>query len=325
MIRAVVRNFGAAAEVVETEGYTPDRIGPGRLRIRMRAGAINPSDIVTISGAYASRTPLPFVPGFEGVGVVEETAGDALGLAVGDRVLPIGSAGAWQEVKVAEARWCFPVPAYLADEEAATGYINPLTAWIMLHERARLDGGTRLAVNAANSAIGRIIIRMANALGLEPVALVRSDRAAAGLAGLGTAAVIDATRPDAMARLREATGGTGPDVALDAVGGKAGGDLAAALAPGGHLIHYGLLSGEPLPHDLRLRRPDIRLELFWLRNWIHAASREAIGQALGRMALLVRDGTAATQVEARYPLSSIREALRHSVGPGRTGKILIMP
>jgi NADPH:quinone reductase-like Zn-dependent oxidoreductase len=325
MIRAVVRNFGAAAEVVGTERYAPDRIGPGRLRIRMRASAVNPSDIVTISGAYASRTPLPFVPGFEGMGVVEETAGDAHGLAVGDRVLPIGSAGAWQEVKVTEARWCFPVPADLADEEAATSYINPLTAWIMLHERAAPSGRTRLAVNAANSAIGRIIIRMANTLGLEPVALVRSDRAAAGLAGLGTAAVIDATRPDAMARLREATGGRGPDVALDAVGGKAGGDLAAALAPGGHLIHYGLLSGEPLPQDLRLRRPDIRLELFWLRNWIHAASREAIEQALGRMALLVRDGTAATHVEARYPLSSIREALRHNVRPGRTGKILVIP
>lgn len=325
MIRAIARSFGVAAEVVGTEDYRPDRSDAGQLRIRMTASTINPSDIVTISGAYASRTSLPFVPGFEGVGVVEEAAGEACGLVPGDRVLPIGSAGAWQEVKIAQARWCLPVAPDLTDEEAATSYINPLTAWIMLHERAGLHGRTRLAVNAANSAIGRIIVRMANALGLEPVALVRREAAAARLAGLRLAAVIDTTRPGAMARLREACGGHGPDIALDAVGGKAGGELAAALAPGGHLIHYGLLSGKPLPHDLRLRRPDIRLELFWLRNWVHAASRPALEEALRRTARLVRDGIAATQVEARYPLSAIGEALRHNDRAGRAGKILIMP
>ena len=65
-LRAIVRAFGPAAEVVAVESYEPGRPMPGQVRVRMTARSINPSDLVTISGAYASRTARPFVPGFEG-------------------------------------------------------------------------------------------------------------------------------------------------------------------------------------------------------------------------------------------------------------------
>lgn len=322
MIRAIARGFGPAQEVVRVERYEAPRPAAGEARVRMTARGINPSDLVAISGAYASRTELPFVPGFEGVGVVEAVGPGVTGLAAGDRVFPIGSAGAWQEVKVTPARWCFAVPAALADEEAATAYVNPLTAWLMLRERASVGPGTRLAVNAATSAIGRIIVRMANSLGLEPVALVRGG-GAERLAGLRLAAVIQDGDPAAPDLIRDATGGRGPDLALDAVGGEAGRRLALSLAPGGHMIHYGLLSGTPLPGDVRALRPDVGLELFWLRSWIHGSRPERIQAALDRMAALVREGVAATPIAGRYPLEEVAAALRHDARPGRDGKILL--
>jgi NADPH:quinone reductase-like Zn-dependent oxidoreductase len=322
VIRAIARGFGPAPEVVRVERYEARRPEAGEVRVRMTARSINPSDLVTISGAYASRTELPFVPGFEGVGVVESAGPSVTGLAAGDRVFPIGSAGAWQDLKVTQARWCFAVPAALTDEEAATAYVNPLTAWLMLRERASVGAGTRLAVNAAASAIGRILIRMANSLGLEPVALVRGG--GERLAGLRLAAVIEEGDPAAAELIRDATGGRGPDLALDAVGGEAGRRLALSLAPGGHMIHYGLLSGTPLPQDLRARRPDVRLELFWLRNWIHEARPERIQAALDRMAALVREGIAATPIARRYPLEEVAAALRHDAERGREGKILLV-
>lgn len=88
-LRAVVRRFGPAIESVQFESYAPALLKVGELRVKMQFSTINPSDLITISGAYSSRTPLPFVPGFEGVGIVE--AGSEL---VGQRVLPLGSAGA---------------------------------------------------------------------------------------------------------------------------------------------------------------------------------------------------------------------------------------
>lgn len=70
MLRAVVRAFGDPRQVIgleETERVPP---GPGEVEIRIRRAAINPSDLIPVTGAYRSRTALPFVPGFEGVGEI---------------------------------------------------------------------------------------------------------------------------------------------------------------------------------------------------------------------------------------------------------------
>ena len=323
-LRALVRSFGPAPEVVALETYEPDQPGPGHVWVRMTARSINPSDLLTISGTYSARNRLPFVPGFEGVGVVEDVGPGVTDLRVGDRVVPIGSAGAWQEVKIARADWCFPVAAELTDAQAATSYINPLTAWLMLHERAVLFPGMSLALNAAGSAIGRILIRMANAAGIRPIALVRADASRRLLAGLNLEAVVVVEDEAVESALREATNGRGVGLALDAIGGASGEALAHSLRSNGHFLHYGLLSGRALPADLPRRRPDVRFELFWLRHWVHTQSRHVIAARLTEVARLVATGLAATPIEAEYPLRDLTEALRHSLRRGRSGKILIM-
>jgi NADPH:quinone reductase-like Zn-dependent oxidoreductase len=319
-----VRSFGFAPDVVAVESYEPGAPGPGQVRIRMLARAVNPSDHVTISGAYASRTGLPFVPGFEGVGIVEEVGPGVTECAPGEKVLPIGSAGAWQDVKIAEARWCFPAPSGLPDEQAAMSYVNPLTAWLMLTERGAPAPGMQVAVNAAGSAIGRMLLRMANRHGIRPVAVIRSPAARRLLEGLDLAGVIDTGAVPLSQALRHATAGRGLDLALDAVGGACGEALALAVRPGGNFIHYGLLSGRPLPADLPRRRADIRFELFWLRQWVHARSREVVGAHLAEVGRLVAEGLASSPVERRYELRDIEEALRHSLRAGRTGKIVVV-
>ena len=322
-LRAIVRAFGPAPDVVALEPYVPGRPGPGQVRVRMSARAVNPSDLVTIAGAYAWRTPLPFVPGFEGVGVVEDAGPGVTECRAGDRILPIGSAGAWQDVKIADARWCFAVADGLSDAQAATSYVNPLSAWLMLNERAALVPEMSVAINAAGSAIGRMLIRMANAAGVRPVALVRSAASRPLLAGLDLAAVVvtdDEAQEDA---LRAATGARGLDLALDAVGGACGEALALALRPGGHFLHYGLLSGVPVPADLPRRRPDVRFELFQLRPWIHEQSRHVIEARLAAVARLVSQGIAESAIEATYALHDLPTALRHGLRRGRRGKVLI--
>ncbi|OON82911.1 zinc-dependent alcohol dehydrogenase family protein [Streptomyces tsukubensis] len=322
-VRSVVREFGPAAEVVRTERYEPAAPGPGQVAVRMLLAGVNPSDLVTISGAYASRTDLPFVPGYEGVGVVEATGTGVTGLRAGLRVLPLGSAGAWQQTKVTAARWCFPVDPALTDEEAATAYINPLTALLMVRRHTIATGARTVVINAAASAIGQILIRMLNKEGISPIALVRRRRSLDRLPGDGlTAAVCTEDRPAADA-VREITRGRGPDVVLDAVGGTEGTELGRALADGGTLVHYGLLSGRPLSWELAQDRPDARIVLFRLRDWVHAAPPDRLTAALTEVFALVREGTAASPVASTHPLSHVREALERDAEPGRRGKVLI--
>ncbi|KAF7590865.1 hypothetical protein BBP40_002279 [Aspergillus hancockii] len=166
MLRTIIRAFGPPKEVVVGELYEPQVPGPGQVRIKLLLASVNPSDSVTISGAYRSRTPLPFVPGFEGAGVIESVGAEVSELLVGQRVLPLGSAGTWQEMKIAEERWCFPVPPDFTDQQAAMAYINPLSAWMTVREYAPVPPAV-VAVNAATAAIGQTVIRMLNHAGCD--------------------------------------------------------------------------------------------------------------------------------------------------------------
>lgn len=323
MFRTIVREFGPPEEVIVGESYEPDPPGPGQVKIRMLMASINPSDLVTISGAYRSRTTLPFVPGFEGVGIVESVGPGVRQSLLGQRVLPLGSWGAWQDVKVTEERWCFPVPSDLTDQQAAMAYINPLTARLMVQDYAP-SPPAYVAVNAAASAIGQMIIRMLNHSGLRPIAIVRRPESIARIEDqLAVQAVVCTSEVRLQDRLRELTDGRGLTVAWDAVGGTEGDDLVRALRPGGTLVHYGLLSGTPLSAGLREERPDVRIVMFRLRDWVHTTPRLALQLALDEIYQLIRDGTAASQVAAVFPLSDIRQALEFEATPGRQGKVLV--
>lgn len=189
--QAVVRKFGSAQDVVELERAALPLLRRDQVRVRLLARAINPSDIITISGAYSGRTTLPFIPGFEAFGVVEKCGEEVHGLSPGTRVLPVRSAGGWQEFKDTDPDWCLRVPDDLTDFEAATSYVNPMTAWLMLHAKIGLRPGMRIAINAAASSIGAILIGLANAAGVEPVAIVRSEGSLERLRGRVEAVIVD--------------------------------------------------------------------------------------------------------------------------------------
>ncbi|MBB2910723.1 NADPH:quinone reductase-like Zn-dependent oxidoreductase [Streptosporangium becharense] len=327
MRRAIARAFGPAAEVVEVESYTPPPPQEGEVRVRMTAATVNPSDLVTISGAYRSRTVLPLVPGFEGVGVVERTGPGVTGLRPGDRVLPIGSAGAWQQVKTTAAHWCFRVRPELTDAQAALSYINPLTALRMVEEFVDPLGRPVVAVNAARSAIAVILARLLRRRGVHAVGLVRGPADPAppvSSAGEPWSAVLSTDAPDWPAELTRLTGG-GPGVAFDAVGGEEGEQLALLTRARGTLVHYGLLSGRPLPPDLARRRPDLRVALYMLRSWVHTADHPSIQRALDEAGELVLRGDVATPVQEEFPLEGVRDAIVASTTRASLGKVLILP
>jgi D-arabinose 1-dehydrogenase-like Zn-dependent alcohol dehydrogenase len=129
-LATIVKQFGPARKVVTLTSIVSRSLAPNGVMVRMLKCAINPSDIITISGAYQSRVTLPFFPGYEGVGVIEEIGDQVTGFRIGDRVLPLGSAGCWQELKVAEAKWCFRM------SDGLLGTAN------VLFGRATRQGGT---------------------------------------------------------------------------------------------------------------------------------------------------------------------------------------
>ncbi|MFB2594188.1 zinc-dependent alcohol dehydrogenase family protein [Paracoccus sp. p4-l81] len=313
--------FGPADQVIRAVTAPLPAPGPGQVALSLIAASINPSDLISLSGAYAARLSLPMVGGYESVARVIACGPGVTGLAPGDRVWPLGGPGAWASARLADADWCIRVDPRLGDDQAATAYVNPLTAWLMLDD-AQITPQTRLVVSAAGSVIGRMILRLATRRGLRPVAVLRSPASVGRLAELDLAGII--TDPDPGPALSRVWGGAGADLALDCVGGATGHALMAALRPGGRLVHYGLLSGQPIGTSQPLRR-DVTFQLFVLRNWVHARPRAELAAAMADLVPLILDGTLATKVAGRMPLGQFGDALARLAEPGRDGKWLLIP
>ncbi|MDX3925570.1 MAG: zinc-dependent alcohol dehydrogenase family protein [Shinella sp.] len=321
MLSAFVREFGGPRQVIAlAERPRPDP-GPGEVEVRIGRAAVNPSDLIPVTGAYRSRTVLPFVPGFEGVGIVSRTGRGVTGLREGDRVLPIGAGGLWQEYLVRPEQWCFRVPGGLSDDEAATSYVNPLTAFRLvaaLGEHFGASRGHSVGVTAAASAIGRMLLRLLAQDGFTPVAIVRSEETKARLAA-GFPGDITVCDGAAAASLKL-------DAVLDAVGGDTGNALfSRVLSPGGAFVQYGALSGHQLDPSLVASRSDVRFSFLWLRQWVHSAPREEIEAAFERSFDGIRAGHLASAVDGTFALADLAAALARQEDPARQGKVLIAP
>ena len=241
----------------------------------MLVSPVNPSDLLMVRGTYGRQPSLPAVPGFEGVGVVEAGSGLLAKLRMNKRVaVPNGAGGDWAEQVVVPARQVWPVPSGLTDEQAATFFVNPASALVMTRYVLRVPPGAWLIQTAAGSALGRMVIRLGRHFGFRTINVVRRRDQAEELQREGADAVVATNEESLPERVRAVTGEEGVRFAMDAVGGATASQIAGVLGPGGRMVLYGTLSGEPLTLDPRtLMVGQKRVEGFWMSEWTRQQSR----------------------------------------------------
>ena len=316
--------FGEPSEVLRLKEMTQPTAGPGELLVRLTARSINPSDLLTVRGQYGQLPPLPATPGLEGAGVIEAVGASVTGWQAGQRVIPLGVAGTWQEYLVVPAAQAIAVPAPMPDNIAAQFVVNPLTAWIMLDE-LNLQPGDWVLQTAAGSTLGRLVIQLAKTRGYKTLNVVRRRDQVEEIKALGGDEVICTDDEDLVARAREIAGPNGLKAGLDAVGGPVGGAAVQALGRGGVMLVYGLLSGEPLPLDsgmMIFRSSTVRG--FWLSEWLRNAAPEKSQALFGAALRAMASGQLTPPVEAEYDLADFVAAVQHAEKPGRSGKVLLV-
>jgi NADPH:quinone reductase-like Zn-dependent oxidoreductase len=242
----------------------------------------------------------------------------------GDLVISLQGAN-WVQRRRLRADDVIPVPPGTDPQQAAMLRINPPTALLLLTDVVALNPGDWILQNAANAAVGRMIIRLAKARGLRTVNLVRREVVCGELLGMGAdACLVDA--PGLPEQVRAVVGGATVRLALDGVGGDATGRLASCVADGGTVCTYGALGGDAVAvgyPDLIFR--GVGLVGFWLTRALAGRPSAEVMALYADLATRLRDGTLAVPVEAVYPIEEIRAALEHAQRPGRGGKILIAP
>jgi NADPH:quinone reductase-like Zn-dependent oxidoreductase len=325
MKAVVCDQWGDPEQVLQVRDVPPPVGGRGQVRIRMLASPINPSDLFMVRGVYGYQPPLPCIPGFEGVGVVEEGRGILAWRVKGRRVAVLNSrAGNWAEQVVIPARQAVPLPDDLPDEQAATFFVNPASAIVLTQHVLRVPPGAWLLQTAAGGALGRMVIRLGVKHGFRTINVVRRREQAAELTQLGGTAVVVSGEEDIVERVKALTNGEGVRYAIDAVGGATGSACVAALGREGRLVLYSTLSGEPLCFNPRaLMVGNKRVEGFWLSEWTR---EQGVLRMLGlfrQIKALLREGVATTEVGATFPLDQIKAAVREAETPGRKGKVLL--
>jgi len=320
--------LGDPATVLEVKTEASRALGQGEVRVTVLAAPINPSDL-QIAGNYGVDPVLPARPGSEGVGRVIEVSPDVQALKVGQLVL-LASGSTWAEELVAPAAGFLPLPdlgPIGADviEQLAMSTVNPLTALLMLTSYTDVAEGQWIAQSAANSAVGGYVIQLAKQRGIKTVNIVRREGLAEDLMAKG-ADVVLIDGPNLAADIAKATGNAPIVLALDPVGGDTYGRLADSLGYSGTLVTFGVLSGKPATLDTRrLIGNDIRLRGFWLYKWFQTATMQEKQAAFGEVIPLIANGTLKADIDSRFTIDEIKQAVSRSKEGGRNGKVLIVP
>jgi mitochondrial enoyl-[acyl-carrier protein] reductase / trans-2-enoyl-CoA reductase len=321
--------LGAPPEVlqVKLEKWRP--LQAGEVRVEVLASPIHPSNLLQISGNYGTTPKLPSTPGSEGVGRVVESSADVSGLSPGQLVLLVGG-GTWRDEIVAPATSFIPLPitgeqAPEVIEQLAMTAVNPLSALLMLTSFVELQKGDWIVHSAANSAVGGYIIQLAKQRGINTINVVRRPGLEDELMSKGaTVVLIDG--PDLASQIASAAGDGSVALAIDAVGGETFSRMANGLENGGTLVSYGVLSGKPATFNPAMAIfNDIRIRGFWLSKWFETAAVEDKQAAFGQIIPLIVSGALKADIDSRFTVSEIKQAVTRAGQRGRNGKVLIVP
>ena len=297
--------------------------GPGEVTVAVEAAAINPADLLIFEGRYPGPNP-PARQGVEGAGRVTAIGDSVTELAVGDRAMLL-SRDNWVQKQTIPVGQAVRIPEELDILQAAQIKANPPSAILMLRDYEDLNEGDWVIQNAANSAVGLHLIRMARARGIKTVNVVRREALIQPLMEHGADMVV-LEGPDLGERVRAKIGDARLPLAIDAVGGSSCLQLADCLSNGGTVVNYGFLSGDPCmltPSHAIVHQ--ISLTGFWLVKNLFAGPREVIEATYTEVAQLFIDGVLYSPVEATYTLDQVAQALQHAAREGRTGKIVFTP
>ncbi len=328
---------------VEPEGMDVQHVavpqpGPGQVLLRVEATGVSFAEQQMRRGKYYDQPAFPFVPGYDVVGVVEQTGEGVEAGAVGHRYAVLTKTGGWASHLVVDADALVAVPAGVDPAAAESLVVNGLTAWQMLHRVAQVRPGQTVLVLGANGGVGTTLVQLALEAGARVIASA-APRHHAALQALG-ADVVASRTPDHSQQVRALAPG-GVDAVFDHVGGPGAVQSWQLLRPGGSLVCYGTASTRDDAGDSRkpvlvlVARlaawnllPNGRSAAFFniwsgarRRDRFTRRLREDLGEVLTRLA----DGRLVPQIAAQLPLERVAEAIRLAESGTVVGKVVLRP
>ena len=296
---------------------------PNEAIVKIEASGVNFIDVYFREGRYPS--PLPFINGQEGAGVVTEVGGDVTNLKTGDRVAYTSSLGSYAEYAAVPAARLVKIPDGLNFEQAAAAMLQGMTAHYLLFSTYKLQSGETALIHAAAGGVGLLLVQMAKKIGARVIATAGTEEKAQLARDAGADETIVYTQVDFEAETRRLTEDKGVHVVYDGVGKATFEKDLNVLRPRGYLVLFGGASGAVPPFDL------IKLSqkgsLYITRPTLahYTATREELEWRANEVLGMIAGGDLKLRIHHVYPLAEAQQAHRDLEGRKTTGKLLLKP
>ncbi|HZI20262.1 MAG TPA: NADPH:quinone reductase [Pyrinomonadaceae bacterium] len=320
-MRAVrVYEFGGP-EVLRLEEVAEPRPAAGQVSVRVRAVGVNPVDTYIRSGVHAVRPPLPWTPGLDAAGVVEEVGEGVTRFAPGDRVYTAGSlAGTYAELTVCRESQVHTLPDRVAFAQGAGVNTPYATAYRALFQRARAVPGETVLVHGASGGVGTAAVQLARAAGLRVVGTAGTEEGLRLVMEQGAHHALSHSEEGYLEELTRLTGGRGPDVIVEMLANVNLNRDLEVVGHGGRVVVVGSRGAVEINPRLAMTRDAAVLGM----SLFNASEREAESIHAAVVAGL-ESGTLRPVVGRELPLEEAARAHEQVLAPGAYGKIVLIP
>ena len=329
-----VKAFGDVdqLEIVALPEPVPDK---HEVVVQVKACGLNYADVMQREGFYPGGPKPPYIPGLEAAGLVESLGPEADdpgspsgqpawgggSLSVGSRVVVL-TPGAHAERVRANARACIRLPETMSFNEGAAFPVQYLTAYHCLITLAHATAGETVLIHAGAGGVGTAAVQISRLLGLRVIVTASTSDKRAKIMELGADAAVGYDEFEVAAR--ELTGGRGPDICLESIGGEVFRRSLAIMPALGRLVVYGAAGKEPQPIDT--------LKLFFRSQAVLGFHLNAIFErpdllvsSLTALLTWIAEGKLKIQIGHTFPLTEIRKAHELIASRQSYGKIVLVP
>jgi len=313
------------------QGELPEpSVGPGEVRVAVRACGVNYPDLLIIQDLYQFKPPRPFAPGAEVAGVVDAVGEGVGNVRVGDRVLMGPVRNGMAEKAAGVARSCWKIPDAMPFDEAAALLMTYGTSHHALKDRARIRPGETLLVLGAAGGVGLAAVELGKAMGARVVAAASSEAKIALACRHGAdagvqypAGSLDKAAARALTdRFKEACGANGAQVIYDGVGGDYTEAALRAIGWEGRHLVVGFTAGIPkLALNLPLLKGCQIIGVFWGEFTNRHPSQHA--ENVAALMALYLEGRIKPAITERFPLARGAEAIARLGSRDARGKLVV--
>lgn len=323
MKAVLCKEYGLPEDLVIEEVESP-RADRGQVVIKVKACGVSFPDTLIIQGKYQFKPPMPFSPGGELAGIVQEVGPGVEQIKAGDHVIAFTGWGGYAQEVVTEANRIIPMPDNMDFATAAIFIMTYGTSHYALKDRAHLKAGETLLVLGAAGGVGLAAVELGKVMGARVIAAASSDEKLSVCKRYGADEAINYTTEDLKDRIKELTGGNGVDVIYDPVGGKYAEPALRGMAWEGRYLVVGFADGEipRIPLNLALLKGCSIVGVFW--GSFTARDPERNQQHLQELLSWYSQGKIKPFISATYTLEQAPQALRAMIERKVKGKVALL-